>query len=121
MSSQDAPGGLGVFEVDFPNLILLFLYFRTNITVCSVLIGTNKLNSGGMVYYPKKYVIHSEFHNTPENDIALIQLKDKIEFISKSIKIVELTSVNTKPHTEVIVSGWGYTNVSNLYETFLQP
>ncbi|GJQ80488.1 hypothetical protein Trydic_g12383 [Trypoxylus dichotomus] len=75
-----------------------------------VVVGTNKLNSGGISVKVRTTIIHS-FYNKPvylSNDIAMLQLDFPLTY-SATIAPVTLDHVDPYSTVEVIMIGWGTT------------
>lgn len=87
----------------------MYFFFRYKINWLSVLVGTNQLTYGGQIYEVVAKFVHSSWDSgTIAHDIALLKLKDDIEFGSKVLPI-PLNSRVIPPGTVLTLSGWGYT------------
>lgn len=76
-----------------------------------ILVGTNKLCSGGTRYSTNKTFIHDNY--TKSNyayDIALIRVQSPIEFNSK-VQPIKISPKVIEPETQLKVTGWGYITV----------
>ncbi|KAF5286001.1 hypothetical protein FQR65_LT12998 [Abscondita terminalis] len=83
--------------------------FGANIPSVSVVVGTNKLNSGGKLYGIINYIPHEYYNSqTVENDVAVIQTKQNIT-LSSTVKIIPLAGSLPSNGVKCVVSGWGYT------------
>ncbi|CRL03495.1 CLUMA_CG016525, isoform A, partial [Clunio marinus] len=78
----------------------------------SVVAGTNSRKVGGIEKEVKKIFIHENFSaKTYENDIALLKLKECLNFKKKkSIRKIKFSNRSDEKMTEVIVVGWGNTS-----------
>ncbi|XP_055904664.1 chymotrypsin-2-like [Eupeodes corollae] len=76
-----------------------------------VVTGTNRYEQPGGVYKVSKLIPHYNYNN-PElhNDIALIRLDSKIAF-DKVTQAISLPKVPLKDGDEVVLTGWGNTDL----------
>lgn len=83
-----------------------------------ILVGTNSLREGGQYYNIEKFIMHEKY-NQPQfaNDIALIKLKEPIEFNDR-VKPIELGKDEVEDGAELKLTGWGRIRVS-VYSQFL--
>lgn len=92
-----------------------------------ILVGTNKLSSGGARYKVKMTITHDDYF-TPEfsdpdivNDIGLIHVQTPIQFNEK-VQPIKYSTNEVKADELLQISGWGYLNVyqfsSNICEIF---
>ena len=94
----------------------------------SVIVGANNPFNGleGQTYYVSEVIVNEGFnHQTLLNDIALLKLKQSINYLNATpIKLVTSDDVAygaTDPGVMSWVTGWGLTNVSpNIFPTSLQ-
>lgn len=84
-----------------------------------ILVGTNKLSSGGTRYSIKNTIPH-EHYDEPEyaHDIALIRLRTPIEF-NENIQPITYSTTEVPENTEMQVFGFGRLAVSGLIFQFL--
>lgn len=77
-----------------------------------VLVGTIDLNNGGTYYKADKLIAH-EGYNRPQyaNDIALVRVKDTIQFSDK-VQPIELLKEEVADGAELKLTGWGRLQVS---------
>ncbi|XP_017775823.1 PREDICTED: transmembrane protease serine 11D-like [Nicrophorus vespilloides] len=74
----------------------------------SVVVGTNSLSEGGDWYDIEQFIPHSLYSPySVKNDIALVRLKEPIEFSDK-VKPINLPNEDTNEE-DLILSGWGTT------------
>ncbi|KAF5286000.1 hypothetical protein FQR65_LT12997 [Abscondita terminalis] len=84
--------------------------FGTNTASVKVVVGTNKLDSGGKMYSIINYILHENYNSqTAENDVAVIQIKQNITLCSK-VKIIPLAATLPPNGVKCVVSGWGDTS-----------
>lgn len=82
-----------------------------------VKVGTSTpFRDSGKWYYVKSYTIHESYNKTSyENDIAVLELYNEIDFenaqIIELIDEDDLDSGATDPGVQAVVSGWGLTSV----------
>lgn len=79
-----------------------------------ILVGTNDLKNGGTYYRVDEFYAH-ENHNEPmyANDIAVIRVKETIEFNDR-VQPIEPSSEEVPNNAEVILTGWGSLSVSTI-------
>lgn len=84
-----------------------------------ILVGTNVLSKGEKYYAIEKWINHEKW-NQPKlaNDIALIRLNETIEFNDR-VQPIKLSSEEIPDGTTLELTGWGSTNVSALFCTFV--
>ncbi|XP_045489545.1 chymotrypsin-2-like [Pieris rapae] len=76
----------------------------------SIMVGTNKLQSGGTRYKIKKMISHEKYAKKDlRNDIALIQIDGKIA-MTDNVKAIKLKKEAVSVGTKCTLTGWGYTN-----------
>ena len=70
----------------------------------------NDLQTGGTLYYPKKFIIHEEYNRTAfANDIGLIQVA-KIEFNDK-VQPIKYSKKFVESGATLLATGWGRLSV----------
>ncbi|CAG4926833.1 unnamed protein product [Colias eurytheme] len=75
-----------------------------------VVVGTNKLSSGGDIYSVKQIINHPNFsYTTYVNDIALLEVAEEIRYYSK-VAPMALPDEDTPANTTCVISGWGFTD-----------
>ncbi|CAK1548133.1 unnamed protein product [Leptosia nina] len=83
--------------------------FKQYMNRMRVVVGTNKLDSGGDQYEFEKIINHEKYNNKAFTfDIGVIKLKKDIKFGEK-VGNISLASSNTPGGAELVTSGWGYT------------
>lgn len=94
-----------------------FEFHRKNVDDIEILVGTNKLSSGGMRYKVKKTIKH-EFFFMPEYldpdvtyDIALIMVQTPIQFNNK-VQPIKYSIEEVGENENLRVYGWGSLSVS---------
>lgn len=77
-----------------------------------ILVGTIDLKNGGTYYKADKLIAH-EGYNRPQyaNDIALVRVKDTIQFSDK-VQPIELLKEEVADGAELKLTGWGRLQVS---------
>ncbi|CAG4926824.1 unnamed protein product [Colias eurytheme] len=76
----------------------------------TVVVGTNKLSSGGDTYAMKQIINHPNFSDTTYvNDIALLEVAEEIRYYSK-VAPMALPDEDTPANTTCVISGWGFTD-----------
>ncbi|XP_070496149.1 chymotrypsin-1-like [Chironomus tepperi] len=75
-----------------------------------IMAGSNKISEGSVYYTPEKFIIHNSY-DMPEyhNDIALIRLKEKIQF-TDNIQQIEYESSEVPVDEKITLTGWGRLN-----------
>ncbi|KAK4873577.1 hypothetical protein RN001_012937 [Aquatica leii] len=74
----------------------------------TILVGSNKLNQGGVTHPVKKYIMHQMYdQKTLQNDIALIKLSTRIHFTS-SVHSIALDHEYIPGGIDCVLSGWGW-------------
>lgn len=89
-------------------------YFRSDskIPETTAVVDTIYLDSGGTEYNIEKYFVHHFYNKILSlNDIALINLKENIEF-SETVQPIKLAEGNTEPGVDLVLCGWGRTSVN---------
>lgn len=83
-----------------------------------VFVGTNDLKNGGSYYKVQKFIMH-EGYNQPmfANDIALIRLRDELQFNEK-VQPIELGSDEVPDGVDLQLTGWGRVQVSSQFHCF---
>ncbi|XP_077287631.1 chymotrypsin-1-like isoform X2 [Arctopsyche grandis] len=82
-------------------------------SVVRVIMGTNSLNSGGIIVGVSKYITHPQYNQSlGSNDIGLLKLTKPVEF-NKYIQPISLPSKNIDDDSLFIISGWGYSKYPN--------
>ncbi|KAF5287783.1 hypothetical protein FQA39_LY15719 [Lamprigera yunnana] len=78
-----------------------------DINYMTVVVGTNKVNAGGVTHSISSVVYHSEYTIvTARHDIGLIKLDSEISFNEK-VQPIELNTDNIEENVECVLSGWG--------------
>lgn len=81
--------------------------FRKKYQNIEIIVGTNKLQSGGSRYKIDKPIIHEEFGNPPfSHDLALVRLQSSLQF-SDNVKPIKYSKKVVKAGSNLQVSGWG--------------
>lgn len=95
-----------------------------NVENMEILVGTNKLSSGGTRYKVKK-TIKNELYYMPENldadvtyDIALIHVQTPIQFNSE-VQPIKYSTEEINENENLQVFGWGRLKVSRRYLFYL--
>lgn len=100
----------------------LFDNFSERARDVEVLVGTNKLSSGGTRYSTNKIFIHENYtRSNYANDIALLRVQTPIEF-SEKVQPIKISSKVIEPGTQNLkITGFGLlsVNVSKLSELHL--
>lgn len=77
-----------------------------------MLVGTDCLEGGGTRYAIERSVVHPSFkQNTRGNDIALIEIKDEIEFNDR-VDEISYSSRDLPDNVEALHVGWDQSQVS---------
>ncbi|XP_031627817.1 trypsin-3-like [Contarinia nasturtii] len=85
-----------------------------------VLVGTNDLKNGGIYYKVARYFAHEQYDSPAfANDIALIKVKDEIEFTEK-VKPIELSKDEVPDGAELTLTGWGRLSAGGALPQLLQ-
>ncbi|XP_055604289.1 chymotrypsin-2-like [Uranotaenia lowii] len=86
----------------------------------TVLVGTNSLKEGGQQYAIDKFITH-KYHDVPQfaNDIALVRLKEKLQF-SETVQPIQYWEKEVDEGREVTLTGWGRTSAGGPIPTKLQ-
>lgn len=86
----------------------------------NIRVGSANRSTGGQLIQAKKFIPHPKFspsgHELDINlsyDIGLIELKSPIKF-NKNASAIELAKNEVPVGKVVMISGWGYTHVSNI-------
>lgn len=79
-----------------------------------ILVGTNRLNSGGSRYSVASYIGHKE-HDRPHfaNDIGLVRVKDSIKFNEK-VQPIKYSKKYVEGGVQLRLTGWGLTDSSGI-------
>lgn len=97
-----------------------FVLNRQSARSVEVLVGTNDLTKGGKYYKVAKLQAHEHYNNPSfAYDIAVILLKDKIEFNDK-VKAIELARDDVPDGAQVQLTGWGRLRAGGSSPTWLQ-
>ena len=86
-------------------------------TDIEILVGTNKLSSGGTRYKLKEAIKHEKYYvpeyGIPNNtyDIAIVKVQEPIEFNDK-IQPIKYSIEEVGSGENLQVSGWGFLKVS---------
>ncbi|KAK4873169.1 hypothetical protein RN001_015198 [Aquatica leii] len=76
----------------------------------NIVVGSNKLNQGGMWYYVSRYTMHANWNPaTVINDIAVIKLIAPIQYTTY-VKAIAIDTNFTPGGSPCVLSGWGYTS-----------
>jgi len=76
----------------------------------SVVVGSNKLNSGGVKHAVKAIKAHEKYNSlTIRNDIALLILASPITY-SSTVAPIELETEDVAGNVDAVLSGWGTTS-----------
>lgn len=91
-------------------------------TIYRIRVGSSRASRGGKVYEVAKIILHPDYDKTPfDNDFALIQVKDSINFNDKQKAIkLPVESKVVWPNMDVLVSGFGDTKNEMESEEFLR-
>ncbi|XP_026475239.1 LOW QUALITY PROTEIN: complement factor D-like [Ctenocephalides felis] len=82
-----------------------------------VAVGLTKLTEGGDVYEAEKYIVHEEYdHYKIINDIALLKIKNRIQFSDK-VKPGVLGSDFIDGGVELTLNGWGVISNTGINNT----
>lgn len=86
-------------------------YFSERPRDVEVLVGSNKLSSGGVRYGTNKTFIHENYtRSNYAYDVALLRVQTPIEFNSK-VQPIKISPKVIEPGTQLKVTGWGYISV----------
>lgn len=81
--------------------------YRKSAKDIEILVGTNKLSSGGTRYKVKKTIPHEKFNQPVRaNDIALIRTQMPIKFNAK-VTSINYSTKEIPPGKKLQISGWG--------------
>ncbi|CAG4926650.1 unnamed protein product [Colias eurytheme] len=79
-----------------------------NLDSYEIVVGSNKLSSGGTRYKVESVIIHKDYNATLlTDDISLLKLEEEIEY-ADNIQPIEVDSGYVNGREKGIVSGWGY-------------
>ena len=81
-----------------------------------VVVGSNKLNFGGVAYQSKKLIHHPDFSMQGVlNDVGLILVNDTIQF-NDNVRAIDLPNENVNVDGyPAVVAGWGKLEVSKYF------
>lgn len=83
-------------------------------------IGSSDSDSGGHMYTSRVLTKHPQYNaQSSDYDVGIIKLAQGMTLDGLSSKAVKLAETGTAPQagTELMVSGWGTTSVSNIEVT----
>lgn len=95
--------------------------FSRKLDDVTIVMGSNKLNSGGELYAPTKFVIHPKYNLSGIiHDIGLIMVNGMIKFNdhTKTIDLPMFAGDEERKYKYAVVSGWGRISVSRLFQYF---
>lgn len=91
----------------------LFAFFSINPNAIHVIVGSNKLSTGGSIYGVKDIISHGHFNKrNMAFDIGLIRVDFPIEFDDR-VQPIAYSSKSVPPNVELEVFGWGRLKVRN--------
>lgn len=80
-----------------------------------MVVGSNRLNSGGTTYSVDLIIVHEEYDNyLIKNDVSLIRVASDIQFNDR-VQPIALPANDTEAGAPLLLSGWGTTTVSKYY------
>lgn len=80
-----------------------------------IMVGTNKLRSGGTRYSINYTIPHDGYIRNHSNDIGLIRLQTPIEF-NENVQAIRYSTLHVPENTELKVFGFGQLSVSIIYK-----
>ncbi|XP_038209488.1 chymotrypsin-1-like [Zerene cesonia] len=83
-----------------------------NIDSYEIVVGSNKLSSGGTRYKVESVIIHKDYNAALlTDDISVLKLKEEIKY-ADNIKAIKVDAGYVYGRENGVVSGWGYIDVS---------
>lgn len=78
----------------------------------SIVVGTSNLTNqdNGYRYLVDRTVVHEQYKELQQNDIALVIVKQAIEY-GPNVQPVEIANERAPPGSSVLLIGWGYTTM----------
>lgn len=82
-----------------------------------IVVGANHFWRDGELYKVKKIILHEKFNNIyKENDISLLQTKDRIAYVVSYIHPIKIAKEWIRHGQDGIFAGFGVTGLSNLMQ-----
>lgn len=73
-----------------------------------IVVGTNYIETDGLMYEVERVIKHIDYHNFLKDDISLLQTKSQITF-GESIQPIEMAKKWIEPGSDVVGVGFGIT------------